>query len=269
MADNNAAVLTQHAKVLIVDYKKADAERLADILKKLWPCANVTVLRSCQQFTYLKQKERFSAAFISSGHAGIHLVRKLQLFAPKCNIIFVEDNKDFAYEGILTRPSGYLLKPVTAESVRIELEHLRYPLLSETAPVLKVQTFGNFVVYNEEGKPLHFTRAISREILAYLINQRGFPVTGRDIAADVLEESDYTEAVSKKISQYVADLIKDMKKEGYDDVVVKQNRQLFIDKNAVDCDLYHYLNGDPEAVQSYHGEYMIDYSWAESSSLGE
>ena len=30
----------------------------------------------------------------------------------------------------------------------------------------------------------------------------------------------------------------------------------------IDCDLYHFLDGDMEAVNSYYGEYMSSYSWA-------
>lgn len=252
-------------RILIVDNKKADAAKLMEILKRLQPAAHITTLYSCQQFLYLSKRQDIEIAFISSGRAGIRLARKLQIDAPLCNIIFVEESKEFAYESILTRPSGYILKPVTEETVRIELGHLRYPSALSRSHILRVRTFGNFVVYNDDGEPLHFARAISREILAYLIDQQGFPVTGKDIAADVLEEDNYTESTSKKISQYVSDLIKDMKKEGYDGVIVKQNRQLFVDKQAVDCDLYRYLRGEEDAVSAYHGEYMIDYSWAEMS----
>ena len=256
-------------KILVIDNKKADAHRLQGFLQSLLPKASCVVLNNCQQFMYVTRKEAVDIAFIASGRSGIRLAKKLQQFSPHCNIIFVEDNKDLAYDSLQMRPSGYLLKPVAEETVQIELAHLRYPITAHHAPLLRVKTFGNFVVYTEDGHPLHFSRAVSREILAYLIDQRGYPVTGRDIAAYVLEEEDYTESTSKKISQYVSDLIKDMRKEGYENVILKQNRQLSIDKEAVDCDLYHYLEGDPEAVNAYHGEYMIDYSWAEFSDVGD
>ncbi len=31
----------------------------------------------------------------------------------------------------------------------------------------------------------------------------------------------------------------------------------------LDCDYYRFLEGDPEAVNRYHGDYMPQYSWAE------
>ena len=37
---------------------------------------------------------------------------------------------------------------------------------------------------------------------------------------------------------------------------------LRIRPELLDCDLYRFLKGDPEAVNAYRGEYMRDYPWA-------
>ena len=67
----------------------------------------------------------------------------------------------------------------------------------------------------------------------------------------------------------MSDLIKDIETAGFQNVIIKQNRQIQINKEAVDCDLYDLFSGDTEAFKSYHGEYMIDYSWAEISDSAE
>ena len=36
-----------------------------------------------------------------------------------------------------------------------------------------------------------------------------------------------------------------------------------IDRESVDCDYYDFLRHIPYAVNSYHGQYMMQYSWAE------
>ncbi|MCR5367783.1 hypothetical protein [Eubacterium sp.] len=36
-----------------------------------------------------------------------------------------------------------------------------------------------------------------------------------------------------------------------------------IKRDMIDCDYYRMLGGDVNAVNSYHGEYMKQYSWAE------
>lgn len=36
-----------------------------------------------------------------------------------------------------------------------------------------------------------------------------------------------------------------------------------IDPKEVTCDYYEYLDGKPEGVRSYNGQYMSQYSWGE------
>ncbi len=134
---------------------------------------------------------------------------------------------------------------------------------------LKVVTFGIFKVFDKNGEMLNFTRTLSKEILAYLIDQAGFPITSKDIAKDVLEEQVFDDRVSKRVSKLVNLLIDDLNNAGFHDVIIKQNRQIQINKDALDCDLYRTLDGDVEALNSFHGEYMLEYSWAEFSDLIE
>ena len=36
-----------------------------------------------------------------------------------------------------------------------------------------------------------------------------------------------------------------------------------IDKSQVDCDFYKFMDGDVRAINSYTGQYLSEYSWAE------
>lgn len=38
---------------------------------------------------------------------------------------------------------------------------------------------------------------------------------------------------------------------------------LAVDITRFDCDSYQFLDGDPRTVNSYHHDYLCDYSWAE------
>ncbi len=40
--------------------------------------------------------------------------------------------------------------------------------------------------------------------------------------------------------------------------------EIGIAKERVKCDYYDWLDGDPEAVKAFNGEYMEEYSWAEA-----
>ena len=55
---------------------------------------------------------------------------------------------------------------------------------------------------------------------------------------------------------------------GAEDVIVKAWNSCGIDTSKVECDYYDYLKGDNYALNSFQGEYMSQYSWAEMT-LGE
>ena len=47
------------------------------------------------------------------------------------------------------------------------------------------------------------------------------------------------------------------------DVIVNSHNSVAVDPQKIDCDYYRFLSGETAAVNSYAGEYMTQYSWAE------
>lgn len=261
-------------KILAIDDEKYALQLLTDTLHKVRPDAEVVSFRRASQFLEYEDKQSFDAAFLDiriGKISGIQIAIELKKHSPMCNIVFVTSYSEYAFAAIQMRPSGYIMKPYTEEDIRNEFDNFRYSPSREKkdSNKLKIRTFGNFRVFGKDDVPIKFSRTISKEIFAYLIDQCGYPVTSREIAADVLEVEDFDRPTSKKVSQYVSDLIKDIEAAGFSNVILKQNRQIQINKEAVDCDLYDLFAGDTSALSSYHGEYMIDYSWAEISDSAE
>ena len=50
---------------------------------------------------------------------------------------------------------------------------------------------------------------------------------------------------------------------GVTGLLIRGRSTLAIDTGKVDCDYYNFLKGDRSAINSYRGEYMTQYSWAE------
>ena len=75
------------------------------------------------------------------------------------------------------RASGYIMKPVTVEKVKAELEALRYPIVPKKNVLLRVQCFGNFDVFLPSGEHVRFERSRSKEIFAYLVHRQGTSCT--------------------------------------------------------------------------------------------
>ena len=199
------------------------------------PDAEVVAFRRPSQFLEYEDKVPFDAAFLDiriGKMSGIQVAIELKKHSPMCNIVFVTSYSEYAFAAIQMRPSGYIMKPYTEDDIRNEFENFRYSAKPEdkNSGKLKIRTFGNFRVFGKDDVPLKFSRTISKEIFAYLIDQCGYPVTSKEIAADVLEVEDFDRPTSKKVSQYVSDLIKDIETAGFQNVIIKQNRQIQINK---------------------------------------
>ncbi len=62
-------------------------------------------------------------------------------------------------------------------------------------------------------------------------------------------------------------MIETLSSVGLEDIVYKDYNAYAVKKDAIACDLYDYEAGDPTAISKYHGEYMLQYEWAEGKLL--
>ena len=266
-------------KIIVIDDERPALELMVETVEKLCPNDEVVPFREARDVLEYIKSEEIDVAFLDielGKISGIELAINIKKYSPRCNIIFVTSYSKYGTESFRARPSGYLTKPYTEDEIRRELDNLRYPILEQDEveektdikgigeKKLKCTTFGNFIVYKENGEVMTFSRTKSKELLAYLIDCIGFPITSNEIAHDLYEVS-LDKQMSKNISKVIIGLMDDLKKEGYEGVVIKQNRQLYINKDRISCDIYDAINGDVKALNSFRGDYMIEYSWAEIS----
>ena len=189
------------------------------------------------------------------GMSGVELARQLKLRYPELNVIFATGYDDYMRDALSLHVSGYLKKPITAEGVRQELDQLRHPI--EPSPRrVRIQTFGNFEVFID-GEPVAFARERTKELLAYLVD-RGTLCTTAQIAAVL--GSDLSDSYIRKLRK---DLFDTFRAAGCGDVLIQQWNKQGIRTDLVDCDYYDWKRGLPWAINSYHGEYMTQYGWAE------
>lgn len=123
---------------------------------------------------------------------------------------------------------------------------------------LVVQTFGHFEAFFND-KPLPWERAKAKELLAFLVDQRGASATNAEIALTLWEDDSKVRSVQTIISS----LRKTLRRVGMGDVLVRARNRTSINVKKIKCDLYDYLAGDSLAINVYQGEYMSNYSWAE------
>ncbi len=196
------------------------------------------------------------------GMSGLEMAAEIKKKSPDTNIVFVTGFPEYAVDAFGMHVSGYVLKPATKEKLREEINNLRNPVPKKDENLLKVHCFGNFEVFDSEGI-IKFSRALSKEAFAYLVDRRGASCTVSEICAVLWEDRQADKKLKSQCRVIMAALKKDLENAGAGDVIVKNWNTWGIDATKVSCDYYEFLKGDNSSVNAFRGEYMAQYSWAE------
>lgn len=251
--------------ILAVDDEYYALELIKRALEEVAAGATVYLCSDVRSALGVARENKIDVAFLDihmPEKNGIELARDLKMINPKINIVFATGFSEYMKEGIDIRMSGYVLKPVTPEAVRTELENLRNPIEWSNEKRIKIITFGNFDVF-VDGVPLKFERKQAKEILAYLVDKRGTSATYPELAATLWEDGEYDRTKQKNLQVYIASLVKTLNAVGIKDLILKNRQGILVNTRIVDCDFYRFLEGDVKAINSFTGQYMSAYSWAE------
>lgn len=255
-------------RILAADDERTALNILTRAIRGAAPDAELRTFESVSAVLAELDEKRFlpDVAFLDiemPGMTGLELARRMKQYAPKVNIVFVTSYSQYALEALALRPSGYVMKPVDEAQVRAELRNLRNPpARTQPARRIRVQCFGEFEVF-ADGIAVFFPRAKAKELLAYLVDRRGANCTAEKIAEALWEDGVYDRARQKQLSTIRSDMIKSLEAMGADMIVKKSATAIAVDPNTFDCDYYMALAGDTVSINSYLGEYMAAYSWAE------
>lgn len=251
--------------ILAIDDEYYALELMKHALEEVAGDSTVYLCRDVQSALQTAEENKIDVAFLDihmPEKNGVELARELKLLNPRVNIVFATGFSEYMKEGIDLRMSGYIMKPVTPEAVKTELENLRNPIEWSAEKRIKILTFGNFDVF-VDGNPLKFERKQAKEILAYLVDKRGTSATYPELAAMLWEDEDYDRTKQKNLQVYVASLVKTLHSVEIKDLILKNRQGILLNTKIVDCDYYRFLEGDVRAINSFSGQYMSAYSWAE------
>jgi two-component SAPR family response regulator len=254
-------------RIIAVDDEKTALKKLELLVRNYRPeswlrCETSPVCA----LAWLRENE-VDAALLDIGMQqmdGLTLAKEIAKLYPQCAIIFITGHAEYAVQAFALKASGYLIKPVGLEELRRELDYVRNGMRRIFSPNhrLRVQCFGSFEVF-ANGKPVSFPRQKSKELFAYLIDRRGAQSTMAEIAAALWEDGQYNDSRNSQIHNFLHDLTKTLDALGEPNVILRGRNAVAVDVSRVSCDAYACLDGDPAAINSYTGEYMSQYSWAE------
>ena len=80
-----------------------------------------------------------------------------------------------------------------------------------------------------------------------------------------VEDGVYNIARKNYFQTIVHDLRSTLRQAGIEYILVKSHNSISVRADEIDCDSYRFLDGEPQAVNSYRHNYLPSYSWAEFS----
>ena len=140
---------------------------------------------------------------------------------------------------------------------------MRHPIAPLPNTLLRIRCFGNFEVFTEDGEPIKFNRTKAKELLAYLVYRRGSSCTSRELAAVLFEDNEYSTKQMLYLQKIISSMMQTLREYHAANIIHKTYNAIALNGDAVDCDYYRFLNMDVPSINSYTGEFMTQYSWAE------
>lgn len=247
-------------KILAVDDEKLMLGALVSAIEEASPNAEIYSFRKGSEALDFAQDNKLDVAFLDirmRGMDGLELAKELMKVQPEVNVIFCTGYDDYISEAFReVRCNGYITKPVDAEQITRELQHLRRPISSESEKKIFFQCFGYFEAF-VDGKPIEFKRSKTKELLAYLVHAKGAVCSNRELIAYLWEDDMDHDSYLKKLRK---DLLETLDKYGCPDIVLRHRAGLSIQVNGAECDYYEWCRNNSGR---YEGEYMKQYTWSE------
>ena len=255
-------------RILCLDDEELALQMLEMCVKKARPDAEVWSFDDQDALLEDAEESGCDVAFLDihmRGMNGVEVAKRLKEINRKMNLIFVTGFSEYKGDAMDMKASGYIMKPVTVEEVKEELENLRFQtgMVPKSDALLRVQCFGNFDVFTPTGDHVHFERSKSKEIFAYLVHKNGSSCSTKEIAAVLFEDAPYDEKQQNYVQKLIQGLVKSLKAVGAEAAIVRSYNALAVDPKVLDCDYYRFKELDAGAVNSYQNEYMSQYYWAD------
>ncbi len=118
--------------IIIVEDESAILRGSVHVLEETLPNVEVFGFQDAQEALKFSENNRIAVAFLDielPDQNGISLAQALTARNRRTNIVFLTGYPEYAMAAHIVHCSGFLLKPLTREKVRQEMEHLRFPVV--------------------------------------------------------------------------------------------------------------------------------------------
>ena len=172
--------------------------------------------------------------------------------------------KNFGVTGLLDTILAVLIMHTFSLYKRFTEKRLLL-MLKKQKQSLVAKTFGNFtILYNNT--IIKFSRSKSPELLAYLIYKNGSSVQTKELINILWGEHADSARYGASLRNLIVDVKHSLAELEIEDFFITEYNNFRINPDAVKCDYYDFLAGAPDAIKSFAGEFMSQFSWAEETT---
>lgn len=196
---------------------------------------------------------------------GILLAQQMQEINPDLHVVFITAYSSYALQAFEVNADGYILKPYDREDLEKQVRKIQKKFHIQKKGRVYFQTMPHFELF-VDGKLVPITQKKVKELLAILVDYAGSSVTSEQAINYMWEDrliDDNTKALLRVTARRLRELLT---QEKIEDILIEENGVRALDIKKVECDYYQILDGNKEAMKKYHGEYMVEYSWAENTN---
>jgi transcriptional regulator with XRE-family HTH domain len=127
----NAVQADEAPKIIVVDDERIVLSGAIALLEETIPKAAITGFTRPSDALAYAQSHQVALAFLDielGRSSGLDLCRELLDCSPRTNVVFLTAYREYSFNAWETGACGFLLKPITGDAVRRQLERLRYPV---------------------------------------------------------------------------------------------------------------------------------------------
>ena len=100
-------------------------------------------------------------------------------------------------------------------------------------------------------------------MFAYLIDRRGALCTNGELISILWEDASYNR--TSYLKNLKSDLKNMLEEAGCEDILIQRKGVIGVLPQKINCDYYDFMLEKEKAKRLFHGEYMSQYSWAETT----
>ncbi|MEG2396194.1 MAG: response regulator, partial [Oscillospiraceae bacterium] len=178
---------------------------------------------------------------------GLDLAQRLNRINPDTKIVFVTGFKDYAFDAFSVNAIGYVLKPFSDDMIKNEIEKAKRIINISENSKISVKTFGYFDVFVDD-KPVYFSSAKSKELLALLIDRRGGSVSSENAISALWPERQYDETVQSLFRKVLKSLRTALSDADISHVLIDVRNQRSVDMSKFECDYYSLMKMNENAI---------------------